>query len=170
MEGFAGCPPAPLLPRYWAPGWNSLQSLHKFQQEVNGPLRGDMPGPLLISPVTAASDYYTQIPAAFTAEHERWLLLPAYHIFGSEALSLLSPGIAELAVPPYLALSAADARQHGWQEGQVLTVTKQSWSCALPLTIRPDISPGIAIIPVLDGLPGGLLPAWGTLKSVKCEE
>ena len=38
MEGFHGPPPAALIPRYWAPGWNSVQALNKFQEEVGGPL------------------------------------------------------------------------------------------------------------------------------------
>jgi len=163
MEGFTGRPPAPLIPRYWAPGWNSLQSLYKFQQEVGGSLCGDMPGPLLVQPVTETGEYYAQIPASFTAQRERWLLLPAYHIFGSEALSLYSPALSQLAAQPYLALCASDACQQGWQEGQLLRVTLESGSYELPLVIKPELPSGIAVIPVLAGLPGGQLPDWGTV-------
>lgn len=162
MEGFSGRPPAPLVSRYWAPGWNSLQALHKFQQEVGGPLCGAQPGPLLIQPGAGKGKYFAHVPAAFSAQRGRWLLLPAYHLFGSESLSMYSPGIAQLATPPYLALSADDARQQGWQEGQRLTVTLEHGICTLPLTIRPELPSGMAIMPVLDGLPGGL-PAWGTV-------
>ena len=34
MEGFAGEPPPALIPRFWAPGWNSVQSVNKFQGDV----------------------------------------------------------------------------------------------------------------------------------------
>ena len=44
-----GEPPA-LLPRYWAPGWNSGNALHKFQTEVNGPLEGGDVGVRLVEP------------------------------------------------------------------------------------------------------------------------
>ena len=37
MEGFPGEKPAALTPFYWSPGWNSNQSVGKFQQEINGP-------------------------------------------------------------------------------------------------------------------------------------
>ena len=37
MEGYEDQPPAPLISRYWSPGWNSVQALNKFQQEVGGP-------------------------------------------------------------------------------------------------------------------------------------
>ena len=50
MEGFHGDPPPALIPRFWAPGWNSVQSLNKFQEEVGGPLRGGNPGRRLIEP------------------------------------------------------------------------------------------------------------------------
>ena len=48
MEGYEGQPPAPLISRYWSPGWNSVQALNKFQQEVGGPLKGGDPGKRLI--------------------------------------------------------------------------------------------------------------------------
>jgi len=44
MEGIGEPVPPALIPRIWAPGWNSVQALNKFQEEVAGPLRGDDPG------------------------------------------------------------------------------------------------------------------------------
>ncbi len=44
MEGYQDQPPAPLISRYWSPGWNSVQALNKFQQEVGGPLKSGDPG------------------------------------------------------------------------------------------------------------------------------
>ena len=40
MEGFTGQPPASLITHFWSPGWNSEQSVNKFQDDVGGPLRG----------------------------------------------------------------------------------------------------------------------------------
>ena len=42
-----------LISRYWAPGWNSVQALNKFQSEIGGPLRGGDPGRRLIEPAPA---------------------------------------------------------------------------------------------------------------------
>ena len=36
MEGYLGHPPPALIPRFWAPGWNSVQAVNKFQDEVGG--------------------------------------------------------------------------------------------------------------------------------------
>jgi len=44
MEGYYGQMPAALIPFFWAPGWNSAQSLNKFQDEVGGHLRGGVRG------------------------------------------------------------------------------------------------------------------------------
>ena len=32
------------MSRLWAPGWNSVQAITKFQEEIGGPLRGGDPG------------------------------------------------------------------------------------------------------------------------------
>ena len=40
MEGLNRDQPGALLPYVWSPGWNSNQSLHKFQAEVGGALEG----------------------------------------------------------------------------------------------------------------------------------
>ena len=44
------------------------------------------------------------------------LVVPLYHVFGSEELSALAPGIARLSPAPYLALNPADAGDHGLQD------------------------------------------------------
>ena len=67
MEGYDGQPPAPLISRYWSPGWNSVQSLNKFQQEIGGHLRGGDPGKRLIEPATLPSS----LPSKEGPEHPR---------------------------------------------------------------------------------------------------
>src|SRR5882724_5845165 len=102
MEGYPGQPPAALIPRFWAPGWNSVQALNKFQSEVGGPLRGGDPGRRLIEPAAVERvPYFVTVPRAFQPRDDEWLILPLYHIFGSEELSILAPGIAERAPQPY---------------------------------------------------------------------
>ncbi len=109
MEGYDGETPPALIPRFWAPGWNSIQALNKFQEEINGALRGGNPGVRLLEPGRSEKiSYFTEMPEAFAPEPDHLLLVPSYHVFGSEELSALSPPVAELAPAPYLALSPAD--------------------------------------------------------------
>ncbi|MEJ2600995.1 MAG: NADH-quinone oxidoreductase subunit NuoG, partial [Anaerolineales bacterium] len=102
MEGYKGIPPSALISRYWSPGWNSVQALNKFQSEVAGPLIGGDPGRRLISiPENAKPKYFD--PSSVSRQTHTWQLVPVYHIFGSEPLSMLTPGVAERAPQPYLA-------------------------------------------------------------------
>ena len=55
MEGYEGQPPAPLIPRYWSPGWNSGQALNKYQEEIGGELKDGDTGIRLIEPLTLPS-------------------------------------------------------------------------------------------------------------------
>ena len=88
-------PPSPLIPRFWSPGWNSVQSLNKFQSDIGGPLRGGDPGRRLIEPQNAGPPtYFTDIPPRGEPRQGVWQFVALHHIFGSEELSLLSSGRA----------------------------------------------------------------------------
>jgi NADH-quinone oxidoreductase subunit G len=96
MEGYESPPPAPLISRYWSPGWNSVSALNKFQQEVGYQLKGGDPGKRLIEPnKDAKPTYYTAVPPKPAPGQEQ--ALPRYDIFKSEELSAQSPPIIERA-------------------------------------------------------------------------
>ncbi|HZD40698.1 MAG TPA: NADH-quinone oxidoreductase subunit NuoG, partial [Terriglobales bacterium] len=90
MEGSKKQPPPALTPFFWAPGWNSVQAVGKFQKEIGGELRGDTPGQRIFEPREGAIlNFFTEIPKRFTAAGSDLLLVPIHHIFGSDELSLL---------------------------------------------------------------------------------
>jgi NADH-quinone oxidoreductase subunit G len=166
MEGYEGQPPSPLVARFWAPGWNSVQALNKFQSEVGGPLRGGDRGERLIEPAPGAkAPYFCEIPTAFQPRAGEWLVVPLYHIFGSEELSISSPGIEEMSPKPYLALHPEDAYVLQVNEGEVVEVIIAGAEYHLPLKLHPALARGIAGLPV--GLPELLwaaLPEWGSVS------
>ncbi|HYP62545.1 MAG TPA: NADH-quinone oxidoreductase subunit NuoG, partial [Acidocella sp.] len=83
MEGYYGKMPAAVLPFFWAPGWNSVQSVNKFQAEIGGALEGGDPGVrLLEARADAALPYYTNIPEAFAPRAGLWLAITLPRIFG----------------------------------------------------------------------------------------
>jgi NADH-quinone oxidoreductase subunit G len=88
MEGTQNPPPPSLIPRFWYPGWNSVQSINKFQIEVGGPLHGGNPGKRLIEP---SSKTYTPYEIGQDEQPD----MPQPRIFGSEVLSSLAPAIIE---------------------------------------------------------------------------
>ncbi|MGX5816829.1 NADH-quinone oxidoreductase subunit NuoG [Chitinophaga lutea] len=103
MEGFRGEPPAPLIPYFWSPGWNSIQSVNKFQSEIGGHLHGGDPGVRLLEPhVNGAAPYFSEVPSAFVSIPGHLHLMPIYRIFGSEELSVRTEGIARQAEPAFI--------------------------------------------------------------------
>ena len=166
MEGFAGIPPSPLIARFWEPGWNSVQSVNKFQEEVAGPLKGGDPGRRLIEPSnTEKAKYFTTIPRAFQARQGEWLVVAAYHIFGSEELSALTQGVAQLAPKPYLAMNPVDAAELRVAEGEAVSLAANGATHRLPLMRLPSLPQGIAALPVgLQQVPVLNLPLWARIS------
>jgi len=171
MEGYEGQPPAPLIPRFWSPGWNSAQAVNKFQSEIEGPLRGGDPGRRLLEPSSVGRiPYFQQPPHAFEPQEGEWLIVPAYHIFGSEELSVLSPGIAERSPDPYLGLGTEDAEALQVQDGIEVKLMLSKVEYNIPVKLVPTLPRGIAALPVgLRGVEPADLPVWGRVSVEKNE-
>ncbi|MEO6775411.1 MAG: molybdopterin-dependent oxidoreductase, partial [Kofleriaceae bacterium] len=168
MEGYPGQPPPPLQPYFWSPGWNSIQSLNRFQEEVGGPLRGGDSGVRVFAPTTTQATYFATPPPAFVAIAGKWLIVPVYSLFGSEELSVRAPGVAERAPAPQLSLHPDDAGALGAAAGDhaALTVGDRTWSLAL--RVSPALPRGVAGLSiVLPAVRGVALPAWGSIAMVR---
>lgn len=167
MEGYEGQPPPSLIPRFWAPGWNSIQSLNKFQDEVGGSLHGGDPGQRLIEPAPGRPKFFDEVPPAFARRKDEWLIVPLYHIFGSEELSVLSAGIAARAPQLYIAINDDDAARLGVNDGEPVELDLRGSTYSLPVKSRPAVPKGVAGLPVgLRELPFLDLPAWGRIARV----
>jgi NADH-quinone oxidoreductase subunit G len=164
MEGYDGRPPADLIQRFWDPGWNSVQALNKFQAEIGGPLRGGDPGRRLIEPAPDVTiSYFKEIPSAKPSDGE-WILVAVHHIFGSEELSVASPGVAGRSPQPYLALNAEDAAELGTAAGEEVEVTWDSGRHRLPVRLMPSLPRRVAGMPAgLPGWPGFNLPVFARI-------
>lgn len=165
MEGFRGIPPAPLTPFFWAPGWNSNQSLHKYQTEIGGPLYGNSPGFKLLNNINRQTDsHYDTIPAAFVPSKDEWVIIPLHHIFGSEELSMYTGGVSERAPQPYVALGSMDAQNLDVKAGEMLKVKIGVVIYELPLRIKAELDQGTAGLPYnLRELSGIKWPVKGTI-------
>jgi NADH-quinone oxidoreductase subunit G len=154
MEGADGPVPSPLVARFWAPGWNSVQSVNFYQTEVGGPLKGGDPGRRLIEPPAggARPAYFSDLPGAFAEAEGEWLAVPLAHVFGSEELSVLTPGIAERMPPPYVALNADGLRRAGLADGDEATITLDGRTQVVTARLAPTLPAGVAGVPT--GLPG----------------
>jgi NADH-quinone oxidoreductase subunit G len=171
MEFGPGTVPSSLIPFFWAPGWNSIQAVNKFQSEVGGPLRGGDPGVRLIEPSSESGwQYSTAIPAAFRPDPDEWLFIPIFHIFGSEELSRHAQGISQLVARPYVAFHPVEASRHGLKAGEQVKVVVEGTKLELAVVLRADMPRGVA------GLSGGVssiegitLPGVGKLAPTAAE-
>jgi NADH-quinone oxidoreductase subunit G len=165
MEGTPNEPPGALIPFFWAPQWNSIQSVNKFQSEIAGPLKGGDPGVRLLERTAGSSpDYFGSVPESPGAPSGAWLAVPLYHIFGSEELSARSPAVRELAPKPYVAMNALEAQKLGAETGQAIKITTEAANFELPLKISSGLPNGVVGLP--SRLPEFNAPAMPMLVNI----
>lgn len=167
MEGFGRKTPPQLVASFWSPGWNSPQAVTRFQEEVGGPLRGGDPGVRLIETSDEAHlDYFGADAEAFEAKPNTRLIVPLYHIFGSDELSALSPPVAERAPMMYVAVSAEDGEAlQAMRDGDSVELVIGEEVHLLPIRLRPGLPKGAIGLPVgLAGQPWRDLPTTGSIR------
>jgi NADH-quinone oxidoreductase subunit G len=177
MEGPRDAPP-PLLPRYWAPGWNSDQAINKFQAEVGGALSGGGIGVRIFSSSLDREALREAAapapPPAFARRADALLILPRRHVFGSEELSAKAPALASRIPEKTLYVSVADAGRLGLAEGKLAEISFLGAGgeggrerLVLPAALA-DLPEGIASLPWgLPGLPGAPLQSWATVRAAE---
>jgi NADH-quinone oxidoreductase subunit G len=84
------------------------------------------------------------MPEAFTPGDNEWLLAPLHQIFGSEELSILSPGIAELKSHSFLAMNPGDALRINAQNDDLVAVLVRDAKYVFKVKVDPTIPVGIA--------------------------
>ena len=166
MEGYSGHPPASLIPYYWAPYWNSVQSLNKYQTRVGGPVIGGNPGQRLIEPnEDVKKQFFVEIPNPFKPMKNSLLIVPSYHIFGSEELSSQSASIQELIVDPYIAINPEQVTDLDINDDGTVEIAFSDVSYYLPVKINPSVPKGLAMVPMgLEGLHWDGIPFHFSLR------
>jgi NADH-quinone oxidoreductase subunit G len=124
MEGLNRTQPGALLPWVWSPGWNSNQSVQKFQDHPGGALKGGTAGVRLLTAGGhgKTGPTHSNRAAEARAQTGHWQLVPRQRIFGSEELSALSPAIAELTESGFIEINNADATALGVATGDGLHI------------------------------------------------
>lgn len=172
MEGYRGPVPSPLISQFWAPGWNSIQAVNTYQDEVGGPLRDEMPGVRLIEPVAKkAPAWFTAIPCVFQPTPHQWLLLPRSAVFGSDELSNQSPAIVERIAEPVLSLHPSDGARLGLENHSKIDLTLQGTTYCLPVYFEPSTPVGTAGLSLVPGVSSVRMPAWVDLfKAIQTQQ
>jgi len=151
MEGANSGKSGALIPFVWSPGWNSNQSIHKFQSEAGGTLAGGTPGVRLIEPNSSSTGVASTTTEQTPSSDEQFQLLPLYKIFGSEELSSHSPAIKEMTRTPFVQLCPDDAARLGLTKQSAVTAQVDGHELYFEVDISAAIPKGCAGYPV--GLP-----------------
>lgn len=152
MEGYRGEPPSSIIPFFWYPGWNSVQSINKYQIEVGGPLHGGDPGRRLFERRdTAEMKYYHINLKKFERNGDAYLTVPVYHIFGSEELSSRSPAVQQLIPEMTIWMSPDDAREEGIKDNESIEISSGDKFYRLPVKLVKYFPKGMIGFPVLAG-------------------
>ncbi|MEH6589074.1 MAG: NADH-quinone oxidoreductase subunit NuoG [Halioglobus sp.] len=139
MEGLNRAQPGALLPFVWAPGWNSNQSLHKFQTEVGGHLKGGTAGArLLMSGAVSTAPLHAEAEVNSEGENGQWQLVARHRIFGSDELSAQSAGVDQLVELAFVEIGPQDAEAIGVVHGDGVDV--DDGLAALEVRINPTMA------------------------------
>ncbi|GMG86683.1 NADH-quinone oxidoreductase subunit NuoG [Biformimicrobium ophioploci] len=153
MEGAHSEAPPALASSSWAPGWNSNQSINKFQDEVGGHLRGGESGlRLTLEEAGSDSGWKTEIPNAFAADPEQLLIVPRYCVFGSDELSNEAPGVRELSARAKLLVSSLDADRLDIRNHDRVGLQIRDQDLELDAELCADLPAGMVCLPM--GIPG----------------
>ncbi len=148
MEGAMGDQPAALTSYVWSPGWNSNQSVFKFQQEVGGAMAGGDPGVRMLDAEPAQVDFaqrYRPLQTPIGPEGDgRFKLLPTHSIFGSEELSGRSQPIAERGPQAFIVLGAAEAARLQVAEG--MGVRCPELDATFAVRVEESLAEGLAVV------------------------
>jgi NADH-quinone oxidoreductase subunit G len=165
MEGYRGQPPSSMIPFFWAPGWNSVQSVNKYQEEVGAALKGGDPGVMLLRPDGTAK-YFTAIPDIYKSIDGQLWAVAIHHIFGSEEMSAKSKSVAERIPQAYVLLNTEEASTKQIREAENLSFQIDGQDYDLPVKLSDKMPKGAIGFPVgLPNVPFSDLPAWAMLKT-----
>jgi NADH-quinone oxidoreductase subunit G len=169
MEGTRLQPPSSMIPFFWSPGWNSVQSVNKYQKEVGASLKDGDPGLRLIEPSARPMlHYFEGVPEAFLPMENHLWIVPTYHIFGSEEMSSNASAIQTRIIEPYILLNNVDASVYHLNEGDSLSFSIDLKQFMLPIKINRNVPVGLAAVPYgLKGVPYNDLPAWSLIVTGK---
>ena len=123
MEGIQFAGYSPLQANIWAPGWNSDQAIHKFQDHPGGERIPGASG----QPLQRTAAKFSVSAAAGELTHAATnsatlTFTPLYRLFGSGELSRYGRAIATVVGNPFVQLHPEDAKAYTLRDGDQVCV------------------------------------------------
>lgn len=167
MEGFTGQPPSELTPFFWAPGWNSVSALNKYQKPVGVDYSHGHLGIRLFEPIQHAmlkffepnNTRHKKTPGVFE-------VIPHHQIFGSEERASLSPALEARQGQSFVGMSESDAQNYkiSPQKNIILNFGEEEY--IFQVKIFNSLMPGTILVPLgMKACPLLALPTTCTLKT-----
>lgn len=156
MEGNQSLAPASLRPYTWSPGWNSNQSIHKFQSEIGGPDKSGTPGTHLFTKAGELTKFEMK-PEAHRS------LIGQVHIFGSDELSNEAAALATLAPGAYARMTNATANSLNVSHHDGIALG----DITMTVLIDEDVAEGCVIYPLTPGMRTLSSASLSSLKKVE---
>ncbi|MCO6496636.1 MAG: NADH-quinone oxidoreductase subunit NuoG [Chitinophagaceae bacterium] len=158
MEGYHGKAPSKAIPYFWSPGWNSLQSINKYQIEVGGPLHGGNPGIRLIEPDGAEGGDFNASGNGRNAG-KTFEVLPAHHIFGGDELSAKSAPLATRIPDTAVSVSTTALEKAGMAGADRLQINYNGDNLSFKIKIDNSLPDNVLMLPKgFNGTQGMLFP------------
>lgn len=144
----------------WFPGWNSPQAWNKFQNQIGKNLYPSDPGVCLFKKFSCQDDiknnqnWFKNIPDSFSIDEclNNWLIVPYWHLFGSEYTSQKSECIKNCMLDPYATINLLDAKRLNIQENMFLKFSCSNQTLCLPIKFSVKLPIKHIGLPV--GFPG----------------
>jgi NADH-quinone oxidoreductase subunit G len=145
MEGLPQDPPSSLVPFYWTPGWNSVQAMYNYLDEPKGSMKGGDPGIRLIEPEEGGIySYFMSSQKDIEAGTDELLIIPVYHIFGSEELSAAGSAISQRINGPFVFVNQNDADKIGVAPNDHIRLETSDSEFKIKVKIENSLPQGIA--------------------------
>ncbi|WP_226648520.1 NADH-quinone oxidoreductase subunit NuoG [Microbulbifer variabilis] len=154
MEGIHNPNKTQLQANIWSPGWNSNQSIFKFQQQVGGERKGGPSGKYIefSQHSTQDSNVSEETSVKPTETSNNLQMLPIYRLFGSEELSNQSMSFSEVIEAPFILMHPDEISQYDTQEGELVDIETNCGNYRAEIKGSNTIPHGCIGVPF--GLPG----------------
>lgn len=132
---------------FWAPKWNSVQALNKFQDEVGGPLVGGPTGVLLFARQDGKSLQYFEVGKSHCESSGDFKLVSGHNMYRSDFRSGHVDAFRQCAPKERILISGADAKKRNLSNNEVLTLALGAREIKLSCEIREEIPEGWLVVP-----------------------
>ena len=147
MEGTPINKPSALMPQVWSPGWNSNEAINKFQEEINGPLKGGEAGLRLFDGLQGLPLISSTPIPSITIGAGQILAHSQSHLFASDQASHLSTALRQRSAILSARIHPQTAAQMGLTEVLEVCVELAQVQWRLPLTLDASMAMDLLLLP-----------------------